>query len=183
MRIGPDDCDLSARPVQHPLADGVTLRCVGIEQIIGRPSFDDCREFPSQFTASPRPVFMPCPPKGECTRAASPASRMRPLRYVVTWCDLRAAVETSTVESTTPMRPGAGPCVYMPRGVKLNPGASPSMSQIRQSPCSRSAQAPCPRTQNPQPCGPFFVIRRSPPATWLRNPPALSGRRYGSLFR
>src|SRR5205823_6580694 len=31
------------------------------------------------------PRFRPCPPNGECTWAASPASSTRPRRYVVAW--------------------------------------------------------------------------------------------------
>ena len=38
-----------------------------------------CASFQPRFTASCTPVLRPCPPTGECTCAASPASRTRPV--------------------------------------------------------------------------------------------------------
>src|ERR1700743_134594 len=48
MRVGSDDGDLRTRPVQNPFANWMTLRSIGIEQIIRSPSLDGSCELPSK---------------------------------------------------------------------------------------------------------------------------------------
>jgi hypothetical protein len=48
VQIGPDDGDLRARPVEDPLADGMALRRIGVEEALWRPSFDGCGELPAK---------------------------------------------------------------------------------------------------------------------------------------
>src|ERR1700760_3059686 len=48
MRVGSDNGDLRTRPVQNPFADWMTLRSIGIEQIIRSLSLDGSCELPSK---------------------------------------------------------------------------------------------------------------------------------------
>jgi hypothetical protein len=65
---------------EHAGADRVALGVVGVQQALGRVSSTTCASFHPRFTASWTPMLRPCPPTGECTCAASPASSTRPLR-------------------------------------------------------------------------------------------------------
>ena len=56
------------------------LQLVGVEQRSAAPPFSTAASFQARFTASPMPVFIPWPPTGLWTWAASPSRNARPCR-------------------------------------------------------------------------------------------------------
>ena len=63
---------------EHAGGDRPALGVVGVEQ--SRAAAVTAASFQPRLKASWMPVFMPCPPAGEWTCAASPASNTRPTR-------------------------------------------------------------------------------------------------------
>ena len=60
--------------------EGYALGFIAIEESAACTPLQNGGEFQARFTASPMPVFMPCPPTGLWMCAASPSRKARPLR-------------------------------------------------------------------------------------------------------
>ena len=71
---------IAARLGDVARGDGLALDGVGVEQGIAAPAFEHCSKLPGEVDGVLMPVFMPNPPVGDITCAASPAMKARPPR-------------------------------------------------------------------------------------------------------